>query len=124
MANIDLAATSPCPRIAGPSTWLTRHVGAGLTQAWKGQPSYDRPDKGKVGKVDMPQLQEGRHAPRRKDHERRGEVRRHGMPRIAALIQDDRTLGFYHGGIGWKRGINDLFEEIEPPRSLRGDLAS
>ncbi|RRT46012.1 hypothetical protein B296_00013188 [Ensete ventricosum] len=79
MKNIDLAATSPYLWTAGPPTWPTIHVGAGLTQAWKGQPSYDRPDKGKMGKVDMPQLQEGRRAPRRKDHGRRGEVRRHGI---------------------------------------------
>ncbi|RRT64930.1 hypothetical protein B296_00005951 [Ensete ventricosum] len=54
MMDVDLAATSPRPRIAGPPTWPTRRVGADLTQAWKGQPSYDRPDKGKVGKVDIP----------------------------------------------------------------------
>ncbi|RWW36634.1 hypothetical protein BHE74_00058331, partial [Ensete ventricosum] len=78
MENIGLAATSPRPWTADPPTWPTRCVGAGLTQARKGQSSYGRPDKGKVGKVDMPQLQEGRRAPRRKDHGRRGEVRRHG----------------------------------------------
>ncbi|RZR84694.1 hypothetical protein BHM03_00011574, partial [Ensete ventricosum] len=74
MTDVDLVATSSCPRTVGPSTWSTRRVGAGLTQAWKGQPSYGRPDKGNGGKVDIPQLQEGRHAPRRKDHEQRGEV--------------------------------------------------
>ncbi|RRT50664.1 hypothetical protein B296_00018673 [Ensete ventricosum] len=37
--------------------WPTRHGEAGLTQAWKGQRSYDRPDTGKVGKVDTPYLQ-------------------------------------------------------------------
>ncbi|RRT41986.1 hypothetical protein B296_00024708 [Ensete ventricosum] len=74
MTDVDLVATSPCPRTAGPLTWPTRRVGAGLTQAWKGQSSYDRPDKGNGGKVDIPQLQEGRRMPRRKDHEQRGEV--------------------------------------------------
>ncbi|RZR72323.1 hypothetical protein BHM03_00012465 [Ensete ventricosum] len=51
MTDVDLAATSPRPQTAGPSTWPTRRVGAGLTQAWKGQPSYDRPDKGKVARL-------------------------------------------------------------------------
>ncbi|RWW78482.1 hypothetical protein BHE74_00013295 [Ensete ventricosum] len=50
MIDVDLAATSPRPQTAGLSTWPTRRVGAGLTQAWKGQPSYDRPDKGKVAR--------------------------------------------------------------------------
>ncbi|RRT69691.1 hypothetical protein B296_00028863 [Ensete ventricosum] len=76
--DVDLATTSPRPQTAGPSTWPTRCVGAGLTQAWKGQPSYDRLDKGKVDKVDIPQLQGGRRAPYRKDHRRYGDVPRHG----------------------------------------------
>ncbi|RZR96154.1 hypothetical protein BHM03_00025131 [Ensete ventricosum] len=41
---------------------------------------------------------------------------------IDTLIPIDRTLGFYHRGRGWIRGINDLFEGIGPPRSFRGDL--
>ncbi|RWW07205.1 hypothetical protein GW17_00029422 [Ensete ventricosum] len=52
--DVDLAATSPCPWTVSPLTWPTRRVGVGLTQAWKGQPLYDRPDKGKVGKIDIP----------------------------------------------------------------------
>ncbi|RZR98586.1 hypothetical protein BHM03_00027973 [Ensete ventricosum] len=52
--HVDLAATSPCPWTVSPLTWPTRRVGVGLTQAWKGQPLYDRPDKGKVGKIDIP----------------------------------------------------------------------
>ncbi|RWW63813.1 hypothetical protein BHE74_00028994 [Ensete ventricosum] len=49
--------TSSCPRTIGPPTWPTRHGEAGLTRAWRGQRSYDRPNTGKVGKVDIPQLQ-------------------------------------------------------------------
>ncbi|RZR71929.1 hypothetical protein BHM03_00008836 [Ensete ventricosum] len=78
MTDVDLAAMSPRPQAAGPPMWPTRCVGADLTQEWTGQPSYGRPDKGKVGKVDIPQLQGGRRAPRCKDHGRRGEVRRYG----------------------------------------------
>ncbi|RRT55797.1 hypothetical protein B296_00043305 [Ensete ventricosum] len=37
--------------------WPTRHGEATLTQALRGQQSYDRPNTGKVGKVDIPQLQ-------------------------------------------------------------------
>ncbi|RRT83420.1 hypothetical protein B296_00017725 [Ensete ventricosum] len=48
---------SPHPRTTGPPTWPTRHGEAGLTQAWRGQRSYGRPNTGKVGKVDIPQLQ-------------------------------------------------------------------
>ncbi|RWW35323.1 hypothetical protein BHE74_00059756 [Ensete ventricosum] len=70
MTDVDLAATSPRPRTVGPPTWPTRRVGADLTQVWKGHSSYGRPDKGKVGNVDIPQLQGGRRAPRRKDHGR------------------------------------------------------
>ncbi|RZS20806.1 hypothetical protein BHM03_00053367 [Ensete ventricosum] len=57
MTSIDLAATSSRPRTTGPPTWLTRHGEAGLTQAWRGQRSYDRPNTGKVGKVDITQRQ-------------------------------------------------------------------
>ncbi|RWW69394.1 hypothetical protein BHE74_00023003 [Ensete ventricosum] len=57
LANVDLAATSSRPRTIGPSTWPTRHGEAGLTQAWRSQRSYGRPDTGKVGKVDTPYLQ-------------------------------------------------------------------
>ncbi|RZS10735.1 hypothetical protein BHM03_00042000, partial [Ensete ventricosum] len=57
LANVDLAATSSRPRTIGPSTWPTRHREAGLTQAWRSQRSYGRPDTGKVGKVDTPYLQ-------------------------------------------------------------------
>ncbi|RRT78498.1 hypothetical protein B296_00014638 [Ensete ventricosum] len=53
----QLAATSPRPRTTGPPTWSTRLGEADLTQAWRGQRSYDRPDTDKVGKVDTPYLQ-------------------------------------------------------------------
>ncbi|RZS09723.1 hypothetical protein BHM03_00040835 [Ensete ventricosum] len=53
-------------------------IGAGLTQAWEGQPSYGRPDRGKGGKTDVPQWQEARRAPHRKDHGGCDEVRWHG----------------------------------------------
>ncbi|RZR85565.1 hypothetical protein BHM03_00012573 [Ensete ventricosum] len=59
---------------SSPTALPTRHSGAGLTQAWRGQQSYDRPNTGKVGKVDTPQLQEASRAPRCKDHGRCGEV--------------------------------------------------
>ncbi|RRT33921.1 hypothetical protein B296_00047677 [Ensete ventricosum] len=57
MVNIDLAATSSRPRTIGPPTWLTRHEEVGVTQTWRGQRSYDQPNTGKVGKVNIPQLQ-------------------------------------------------------------------
>ncbi|RRT36883.1 hypothetical protein B296_00039959 [Ensete ventricosum] len=78
MANIDLTATSSCPRTIRPLAWPTQHSGAGLTHAWRGQQSCDRPNMGKVGEVDTPQLQEARHAPHCKDHGGCGEARRHG----------------------------------------------
>ncbi|RRT63471.1 hypothetical protein B296_00005760 [Ensete ventricosum] len=67
-----------------------------------------RPDKGKVDKVDIPQLQEGRRAPRCKDHERRGEMRRYAnlpsrirglLPSYQAppLCRDDRGRASAHG---------------------------
>ncbi|RWW59584.1 hypothetical protein BHE74_00033470 [Ensete ventricosum] len=57
MTSIDLAVTSPHPRTTGPPTWLIRREKVGLTQTWRGQRSYDRPNTSKVGKVDIPQLQ-------------------------------------------------------------------
>ncbi|RRT72767.1 hypothetical protein B296_00011345 [Ensete ventricosum] len=57
MVNIDLAATFSHPRTTDPPTWLTRHREAGLTQAWRNQRSYVRPNTGKVGKVDITQRQ-------------------------------------------------------------------
>ncbi|RRT35781.1 hypothetical protein B296_00051490 [Ensete ventricosum] len=57
MTDVNLAVTSPRSRTVGLLTWPTRRAGAGLTQTWKGQPSYGRPSKGKGGKVDIPQLQ-------------------------------------------------------------------
>ncbi|RRT61165.1 hypothetical protein B296_00005509 [Ensete ventricosum] len=57
MTNIDLAATFSRPRTTGPPTWLTRHGEADLTQAWRNQRLYDRPNTGKVGKVDITQRQ-------------------------------------------------------------------
>ncbi|RWW44910.1 hypothetical protein BHE74_00049298 [Ensete ventricosum] len=52
-----MAVISSRPRTTDRPTWLTRHEEVGLTQAWRGQRSYDRPNTGKVGKVDIPQLQ-------------------------------------------------------------------
>ncbi|RZR84781.1 hypothetical protein BHM03_00011661 [Ensete ventricosum] len=57
MINIDLAVTSSRPQTTIPSTWPTRHGEVGLTQAWRDQQSYGGPNTGKVGKVDIPQLQ-------------------------------------------------------------------
>ncbi|RZR80918.1 hypothetical protein BHM03_00007028 [Ensete ventricosum] len=57
MTSIDLAATSSRPRTTGPPTWPTRHGEACLTQAWRGQRSYGRPNTGKVAKVDITQRQ-------------------------------------------------------------------
>ncbi|RWW68863.1 hypothetical protein BHE74_00023582 [Ensete ventricosum] len=57
MTNIDLAVTSSRPWTIGPPTWPTRHREADLTQARRGQRSYARPNTGKVGKIDIPQLQ-------------------------------------------------------------------
>ncbi|RRT51298.1 hypothetical protein B296_00044324 [Ensete ventricosum] len=37
--------------------WSTRHGEIGLTQVWRGQRLYDRPNTGNVGKVDTPYLQ-------------------------------------------------------------------
>ncbi|RZR96824.1 hypothetical protein BHM03_00025908 [Ensete ventricosum] len=54
-----------------PSTGIC--LGGGRVERFS---SYGRPDK--VGKVNIPQLQGGRRAPHRKDHERRGEVWRYG----------------------------------------------
>ncbi|RWW88059.1 hypothetical protein BHE74_00003080 [Ensete ventricosum] len=68
---------SPCSWITSPPTWSTRRVEADLTQVWRGQQSYDRSNTGKVGKVDMPQLQKARRTPRCKDHEWRGELQQH-----------------------------------------------
>ncbi|RWW18568.1 hypothetical protein GW17_00017427, partial [Ensete ventricosum] len=50
---------SSCPRTISPPTWSTRHGKAGLTQVRRGQRSYGRPNTGKVGKVDIPQLAHG-----------------------------------------------------------------
>ncbi|RWW75532.1 hypothetical protein BHE74_00016419 [Ensete ventricosum] len=75
MGNIDLVTTSSRTRTTGPPTWPTRHGEAGLTQAWRGQRSYGRPDTGKVGKVDTPYLQ-ARLAARTTDGN--GEVQRYG----------------------------------------------
>ncbi|RZS02079.1 hypothetical protein BHM03_00032047 [Ensete ventricosum] len=47
-------------RTTDPPMWPTRHEKAGLTRAWRGQRSYDRPNTDKVGKVDIPQLHGGR----------------------------------------------------------------
>ncbi|RWV78392.1 hypothetical protein GW17_00060646, partial [Ensete ventricosum] len=77
MTYVDLAVIFSRSRTVDPSMWSTRRVGADLTQAWKGQSSYARLDKGKVGKVGISQLQRVRRAPCRKDHGRHGEVRRH-----------------------------------------------
>ncbi|RWW62709.1 hypothetical protein BHE74_00030152, partial [Ensete ventricosum] len=44
IVNIDLAATSPCPWTTRSPTWLIRHSGADLTQAWRSQRLYGRPD--------------------------------------------------------------------------------
>ncbi|RWW09782.1 hypothetical protein GW17_00026702 [Ensete ventricosum] len=57
--------------------WSTRHSGAGLTQVWRGQQSYDRLNTGKMGKVDTPQLQETRRARHCKDHRGCDKVRWH-----------------------------------------------
>ncbi|RWV82912.1 hypothetical protein GW17_00055545, partial [Ensete ventricosum] len=45
-----------------------------------------------------------------------------GTSRITALIPIDRTLQNSIMDEDGKGGINDHFEGIEPPRSLRGDL--
>ncbi|RWW65526.1 hypothetical protein BHE74_00027157 [Ensete ventricosum] len=42
--SIDLAVTSSRPQTTGPPTWLIRHGKAGLTQAWRGQRLYSRPN--------------------------------------------------------------------------------
>ncbi|RWW02082.1 hypothetical protein GW17_00034846 [Ensete ventricosum] len=52
-----LAVTFSRPPTTGPPTWLTRHGEADLTQAWRNQRLYDRPNTGKVGKVDITQRQ-------------------------------------------------------------------
>ncbi|RWW48627.1 hypothetical protein BHE74_00045281 [Ensete ventricosum] len=57
MTSIDMAVTSLHPRTTGPPTWPTRHEEVGLTQVWRGQRSYDRPNTGKVGKVNITQRQ-------------------------------------------------------------------
>ncbi|RWW11341.1 hypothetical protein GW17_00025052 [Ensete ventricosum] len=54
--------------------WPTRHSEADLTQAWRSQRLYDRPD---MGKADTPQLQQVKRTPHPKDHGQRGEVRQH-----------------------------------------------
>ncbi|RRT31501.1 hypothetical protein B296_00037007 [Ensete ventricosum] len=77
MTSIDLIATSSRSQITGPLTWSTRHGEAGLTQAWRGQRSYDRPNTGKVGKVDITQRQ-ARLAARTMD----GTVRCSGMKEV------------------------------------------
>ncbi|RZS09207.1 hypothetical protein BHM03_00040263 [Ensete ventricosum] len=70
-------------RTIGLPTWSIRHEEAGLTQAWRGQRSYDRPNTGKVSKVDIPQLYA---VSRRKDHGRRGEVQQYGPCDIVIVV--------------------------------------
>ncbi|RRT58870.1 hypothetical protein B296_00038312 [Ensete ventricosum] len=120
-----MAVTSSRLRTTSPPTWPTRHGEADLTQAWRGQRSYDRPNTGKVGKVDVTQWQAraSSQGPRTTWIQTQGEEASNRQLHENLNLLEEKRTDAHLRTLAYRRDVTKLYNRRVRPRLVKiGDL--